>query len=177
MYDSGSERERILELVDGEGVEFDGADLLRLRGPIVYLIRRDNQMLYVGMSANGLARPFSRMHRIAPGLTEADTLQVWPVANIENAVELEARLIRHLMPLWNIVGRGEAITARLGIRPKSLGNIPMNVRREIPSAHLLVPPNSRPRPALRTDRPISRQQRDELRKQRRSRKKTVGIPI
>ena len=93
------ERNRIAELARPGGIEFSGVDVLRLRGPVVYLVMRGEQPMYVGMSRNGLARPFGRKH--LTGLTEDDRLQVWPVASEDAAFELERLLIARLQPAWN----------------------------------------------------------------------------
>lgn len=112
-YDVQRDRARILELLDGDGFEFIGADVLRLRGPVVYLVLRDDRPLYVGMSRYGLGRPFTKIHRALGDLRESDRLNIWPVASGPAAEELESYLIRYLMPVRNIAGRARALRARL----------------------------------------------------------------
>jgi hypothetical protein len=118
-YNVGRDRERILELVAGPGLEFVGADVLNMLGPIVYLFSREGRPLYVGMSRRGLSRPFTHLHSALRKITETDRLQIWPVATPRAAVELEQHLIHHLMPVWNITGRAVALAWRLGKNPKS----------------------------------------------------------
>jgi hypothetical protein len=184
-YDIACDRARIAELVEGHGVEFTGADVLRLRGPIVYLLCRGEQPLYVGMSRHGLGRPFNDMHRALHALTESDRLQVWPVASLAAAMELEWRLIRHLMPAWNIAGRANAVAGRLGIAPKSTYHTGLDPRR----ASLALSTERENRATLTKEtvteapwlleripvgvlrKPYDRLHRDALRVQRRSRRK------
>jgi hypothetical protein len=162
MYDVGRDRQRILDLVE-PGIEFTGADVLRLRGPIVYLILRGDRPVYVGMSRNGLQRPFERQHTAVRRFTASDRLQIWPVATIEAALEVERCLIRHLMPIWNMAGLSDAVALRLGIRVKSLRIHQTKSRPRVVTANTNRNPNRIPRAGFTAAR------RQEFRRKRQTR--------
>ncbi len=73
-------------------------DVEALRGPIVYVWIRGAEVLYVGMSTNGLVRPLGRQHEQLKGLEGRDTLLIWPHPKPEH---LENALIYHLRPCLN----------------------------------------------------------------------------
>ena len=106
---------RLAQLCQGGGIEFAGVDVLRLRGPVVYMVSRGEQVMYVGMSRRGLVRPFQGTHRSLSKMNEDDRLQVWPMVSVEAAQELEGLLIGALRPAWNQRRIDFGIAERLGV--------------------------------------------------------------
>lgn len=53
-------------IVPGSGVRFAGEELKRLLRPCVYVFVKNDLALYVGVSRNGLNRPFRVDHVKAP---------------------------------------------------------------------------------------------------------------
>lgn len=104
------------------GIEFKGVDVLRLRGPVVYLVMRGNRPMYVGMSARGLTRPFNSKHHVLNQIHEDDKLQVWPTVGVLAARDLECLLIERLQPEWNERDRNDLrpIALRLGVSEASV---------------------------------------------------------
>lgn len=90
-------------LKDHSGVEFTGAVVRALSGPIVYLwLDPDDHPLYVGSSRNGLVRPFMPSHPAgARSIGAEDRLLVYPMPTAALARWLEASLIRALRPKHN----------------------------------------------------------------------------
>ena len=60
--------------------EFSGADMARLRGPLVYVVFRGGRAIYVGRSFRGAARPFDCWHHV-PILPDDHVLILAPDLN------------------------------------------------------------------------------------------------
>lgn len=95
-----------------------GDQLIRDRKPTVYVwYDRNEEVLYVGKSKNGITRPFGKHHvidvkrKVDPG----DRLDLYECGSEEEAVLLEASLILKLKPTFN--------THRNGLLGKSLHDI------------------------------------------------------
>jgi hypothetical protein len=84
------------------GSRFKGEDFRQMCGPIVYMFLKDNDVLYVGMSSCGLARPGSRQHHMADSARQdCDEVLIWPTKSAAAAIELESLLIAVFRPLQN----------------------------------------------------------------------------
>lgn len=82
----------------------DSTELAALCGPIVYAFFRHGEALYVGMSKNGLERPFGSHHAVGHIRREVgadDHLVIWPCVSIADALALERRAIKELRPSLN----------------------------------------------------------------------------
>lgn len=122
-------KERIKQLVQLGGVRFPGRTLQLLWGrPCVYLWLRGEQALYVGMSQNGIERPFDANHQVLhPEGT--DELLIWPVQTREEAVELERLLIEGLRPTMNQrPGPGQWLAERLGVSPSRARSVAQAIK-------------------------------------------------
>lgn len=83
---------------------FEHRQLTALLGPIVYVFWEDgskSKALYVGYSAFGIRRPFSRYHHRADLLETCESLQIIPCTSKRLARDVEARLIKRLQPKYN----------------------------------------------------------------------------
>ena len=100
------------------GYKFLGRDLERIQGHIVYLVVRDCEPFYVGMSDRGLKRVFTN-GSIRP-LQRKDTLYVWPSGSSKDARHIESMLIAYLRPKKNIRG---GLKGLAGMADLSRGNI------------------------------------------------------
>lgn len=99
--------EEILDAIGpliNEGFEFQGKDYLAFVGPCVYLMTGEEGVLYVGMSKNGLSRPFSRHHRaMRLRSSQIQKILVYSVDSEEVARTVEALLIHVFSPPWNSI--------------------------------------------------------------------------
>lgn len=95
-------RAAVAAMEDGE---LDGAQVARLRGPIVYAWFRDGQPLYVGKGATGIARPLSQRHHRLLGILPTDKLRIWCCESAQHACHRELELIRALRPSLNVKHR------------------------------------------------------------------------
>lgn len=107
-------------IIPDSGVRFAGQELKRLSKPCVYLFIKNDLALYVGMSKNGLARPFSVGHGAAKRcMDDCDELLVYYCHSVEAAVECETILIDLFKPKYNkrkkISGSIKAIQDSLGM--------------------------------------------------------------
>jgi hypothetical protein len=80
-----------------------GATCLLYQTPLLYVWRRGQDVLYVGMSRGGVSRPLSRSHDRIKAIAPADTLELLlrPYACTMGLLSEEARLIARLKPLRN----------------------------------------------------------------------------
>lgn len=77
-------------------------ELQKLTGPVVYIFRQDDKVLYVGRSIVGLSRPFSTTHRKAQRcMGMATSLEVIPCESLQEAIAMEMKKIRELDPAMN----------------------------------------------------------------------------
>src|SRR5688572_30365960 len=81
----------------------DGHWIRRGKGPLVYVWRRGADVLYVGVSVNGLGRPLSsNHHRLTPGaVLDGDALDIYQFTTKEDAIAAEVELIARLRPHLN----------------------------------------------------------------------------
>ena len=80
---------------------FSGQDVKKLVSPLVYVLMRGNQALYVGMSTRGAMRPFRPDHHVLWRIRPTDKLLLWPVKNAAQAEQIERILIARLRPTHN----------------------------------------------------------------------------
>ena len=97
-------RDLVVQLLqDSKGIEFSGSLIRQLMGPIVYVVFRSDQAMYVGMSRQGVGR-FSPQHKALVRIEEGDSLQCFSMPDALSARRLESLLISRLRPAWNIHG-------------------------------------------------------------------------
>jgi len=87
----------------GETWVLNTDELHTLRGPVVYILRSNDQVLYVGSSSQGLCRPLASQHHVLGAFVfqGPEELIVYSCRNPEEARALEARLIAQLHPSLN----------------------------------------------------------------------------
>lgn len=80
------------------------AEFIReITSPGVYIMRRKNKVLYVGMSSQGGARFFSPGHKMRPHLLKGDVdIEFRETESTEAALELETQLIKEFRPPHNV---------------------------------------------------------------------------
>jgi hypothetical protein len=80
-----------------------GVELRVLRGPVVYILKRGTVVLYVGRSAQGLARPLASSHHVLGRLAfdGSEELTVFPCTSAAEAAAVEAELIVRMAPTLN----------------------------------------------------------------------------
>ncbi len=90
-------------LIAGAGVEFSGKVWRSLCEPCVYIASSRKEVLYVGLSQNGLTRPFDTLHHKLGGSqrNEVTKLKVYPCKSLDSARKAERILIAALNPKWN----------------------------------------------------------------------------
>jgi hypothetical protein len=94
-------RDKLLAYLNSrQAFSFTGADALALAGPVVYVLFRGEQVMYVGMSRNGISRPTSLRHH-ALKIEASDELQIFPMPSKDAALRVERALIHRLRPEWN----------------------------------------------------------------------------
>jgi hypothetical protein len=86
--------------------EFSGAQILSVRGPVVYAWCRGDEALYIGCSKNGLVRPFHPFHSRLKEVQHGDTVRIWRMASMAAATAQEDFLVRALRPKFNTLERG-----------------------------------------------------------------------
>jgi len=79
----------------------DSYDLRKIIRPCVYAFVKQGVPLYIGSSANGMLRFGSPDHHQADIRASADEIGVLWFENVEQAQDIEKRLIRALEPLYN----------------------------------------------------------------------------
>jgi hypothetical protein len=94
---SASRTERMILGPPMLGISY--GDLTQLRSPIVYVWARGEEVLYVGMSVVGVARPVGKHERLVD-FQPGDMLWIW---RCDNPAVLETMLIRELRPRLNAV--------------------------------------------------------------------------
>lgn len=97
-----SELEKKIEQLVGAPAAYvlDGADLLRMRKPCVYIHARGDETLYVGKGSRGFQRPLDCQHHRLRDVEPADRLLVYHCSTGTEA-ELERTLIAALQPRFN----------------------------------------------------------------------------
>lgn len=90
-----------------QGLVFSGEELRSLLRPCVYIMLKNNEVLYVGVSNCGMSRVTAKIHKQAnKARQECDTLKIQPMKSIAAARELESMLINKLGPKYNAKGTG-----------------------------------------------------------------------
>lgn len=69
--------------------------------PIVYKFLRGDTCLYVGMSAEGIGRPFRPTHKMAKLIQPGDRLEITVVDTVNEAWNIEEFLINTCKPEYN----------------------------------------------------------------------------
>jgi hypothetical protein len=89
--------------IPGSGIEFTGDVWRSLCKPCVYVASNPTQVLYVGMSANGLSRPFNpKHHKLSThGRDAVESVKIYPCRSVHAARMAERLLIASLRPVWN----------------------------------------------------------------------------
>jgi excinuclease UvrABC nuclease subunit len=83
-------------------IEFKASQLPLFGKPIVYMALSKNAVLYIGMSANGMGRVFTRDHHVLSKIQdEMVTLEVYETMTEQDANELENAMIQEFRPLYN----------------------------------------------------------------------------
>lgn len=91
-------RDMVMRDVGEPDCVFTGEEVLRMRAPMVYLWARGADVLYVGMSGVGLARPLTTSHEYLRDMQPGDQLRIW---RSEDPAALEDALLYHLRPQLN----------------------------------------------------------------------------
>jgi excinuclease UvrABC nuclease subunit len=83
-------------------IEFN-ADQIPMHGkPIVYMAVSKDQVLYVGMSSNGIERVFGRGHHVLSRIRpQIHKIQVYETETEKDAISLESAMIREFRPIHN----------------------------------------------------------------------------
>jgi tRNA(Ile2) C34 agmatinyltransferase TiaS len=110
-------------------MELDFMEMERLRQPSVYVWTRGDDVLYVGMSFQGLVRPLAPSHEKLRDFQPGDQLRMWATGV---PYELEAALIRQLRPTYNLeFPRCPGCGGRLFNRDRAAGRCLMCQRRAL----------------------------------------------
>lgn len=75
--------------------------MLEMRTPLVYVLVRDETLLYIGKGAS-MARPLSTDHHVMRFTKAGDRLLVYRVPTSDAATLLEGQMIRALRPSLNV---------------------------------------------------------------------------
>lgn len=67
----------------------------------VYMFVKDETVLYVGSSGNGLCRPFDSQHNARAARKESTDIHIWKCGSKGEAMKTEAHLIKKLRPKYN----------------------------------------------------------------------------
>jgi hypothetical protein len=82
---------------------YDHAEIAKFIGPLVYVIRKSNEYLYIGSSNYGLTRLFDTSHKHFNLLCEdSSSIEVYYCKSYAEAAALERHLISILNPVNNI---------------------------------------------------------------------------
>lgn len=96
-----------------------GSELADHLGPLVYVLMREDEILYIGMSGSGVGRAFSSGHHaIGDTIRTTDTLKFIFCDSLVEAELLEAELLlRHRPPLnktfYGLVRKAERLQKRI----------------------------------------------------------------
>ena len=83
-------------------IEFQASQLPLFSKPIVYMALSEASVLYVGMSAKGLERVFTKDHHVLSKIQdEIVTLEVYETKTLWDARDLESALIKEFKPKYN----------------------------------------------------------------------------
>lgn len=91
----------LLQLIGPADLKGRFADFI---SPCVYAVTRWSEILYIGMSANGLLRPLAHQHHLSNAFMPTDLVLVWRCGSIRKATVLEKDLIGRFKPKYNVVG-------------------------------------------------------------------------
>ncbi len=90
--------------IEGAAIEFTGDVWRSLCKPCVYIASNETEVLYVGLSDRGLARPFGpNHHKLTKSelRSEVTALKVYPCKTLGAARKAERILIAALNPKWS----------------------------------------------------------------------------
>jgi excinuclease UvrABC nuclease subunit len=82
-------------------IELSKSDIENFTSPMVYVFSVGALALYVGMSKNGISRPFEPTHHAKKVRQEADSLDLYLCDSKEEAAVLQLALIHRLNPKYN----------------------------------------------------------------------------
>jgi len=99
-------------------VSFPGTDVIALRQPMVYIWRRGDELLYVGLGTKGVQRPLASDHHVLLDIEPSDRLDIFFCETDIQAVDLEKKWIRQLKPKLNQVNAGPH--SAFGMRPTTI---------------------------------------------------------
>ena len=85
----------------GTTITLTAERIAQFKQPMVYVWWLGSHALYVGSSANGIARPFSNDHHVPAAYMEADRCELHICATGQDALRLEHELIDLLKPRLN----------------------------------------------------------------------------
>ncbi len=95
---------RIMKRIGAPSLSLPAADYNRMRRPILYMWEREGKPLYIGISVNGVARPFG-FHHVLSRMKPTDNLYVWSFSTEFALKTVEAELIREFAPELNTAGK------------------------------------------------------------------------
>ncbi len=98
---------------------FTGSDVIALRQPMVYVWRRGDEVLYVGLGTKGIQRPLSSDHHMLLDIVPTDRLDIFFCPTDVDAANLEEKWIHHLKPTLNRANAGTALSG-LGMKPTTI---------------------------------------------------------
>ena len=78
-----------------------GDEVLQMRRPTVYAWIRNGEVLYIGRSIHGAARPLEHNHHRIKDILPTDFLYIWQFVEDADAIKLEISLIADLHPPLN----------------------------------------------------------------------------
>ena len=95
---------------------FTGDEVINLRRPMVYVWRRGDEVLYVGLGTKGAQRPLASDHHILLDILPSDRLDIFLCPTDMQAAKLEEKWIRHLKPKKNRANKGTGLSG-CGMKP------------------------------------------------------------
>jgi excisionase family DNA binding protein len=98
---------------------FTGDEVVNLRQPMVYVWRRGDEILYVGLGTKGIQRPLASDHHILLDILPSDRLDIFFCPTDVQAAKLEEEWIRHLKPEKNRANTGTGLSG-CGMKPATI---------------------------------------------------------
>lgn len=124
---------------------FTGDDVIKLRQPMVYVWRRGDEVLYVGLGTKGVQRPLGSDHHRLLDILPSDRLDIFFCSSDIQAAELEEKWICSLKPKLNAANAGSALLG-YGMKPTTIAK-----KLNIPLESVMAACESGELPATRTD--------------------------
>jgi len=97
-------REDLSELMKLCGATFEVFQFEKMIRPCVYAILRQGEVIYVGMSKQGIARPFDIKHHVRRHFRLSDEVVIFWRGSVADAGRVERELINYFAPRLNIQG-------------------------------------------------------------------------